>query len=123
MVELLLTTIRPWQLHGRQGRRASAWSGCGQLLAWSRSPASASGCIDSILPGLARHRRVVWSIVWFLLGFLYALMFAALGSPVSRQEDVGGVTAPAIMLIILPYVLGISILPADPDNEFWRSLR
>jgi ABC-2 type transport system permease protein len=43
-------------------------------------------------------------------------MFASLAALVSRQEDVGGVTTPALMLIILPYVLGISILPADPDN-------
>jgi ABC-2 type transport system permease protein len=56
---------------------------------------------------------------WFLLGYLaYALMFAGLGALVSRQEDVAGVTTPAMMVIILPYVLGISILPADPENNF-----
>ena len=60
-----------------------------------------------------------WAVLWFLLGYLaYALLFAALGALVSRQEDVGGVTAPALMVIVLPYVLGISILPADPENQF-----
>ena len=60
-----------------------------------------------------------WAVLWFLLGYLvYALLFAALGALVSRQEDVAGVTAPALMLIVLPYVLGISILPADPENQF-----
>jgi ABC-2 type transport system permease protein len=51
-------------------------------------------------------------------------MFAALGALVSRQEDVGGVTAPATILVVLPYVLGISILPADPENQFlaWLSV-
>jgi ABC-2 type transport system permease protein len=77
----------------------------------------ATGAINfpaSIAAGIA-----VWAVIWFLLGYLaYALMFAALGALVSRQEDVGGVTAPALMLIILPYVLGISILPADPNNSF-----
>jgi ABC-2 type transport system permease protein len=59
-----------------------------------------------------------WAIVWFLLGFVaYALIFAALGALVSRQEDVGGVTAPALMVIIIPYVLGISVLPSDPGNN------
>jgi ABC-2 type transport system permease protein len=51
-------------------------------------------------------------------------MFAGLGALVSRQEDVGGVVAPALILIILPYVLGISVLPADPDSELirWMSI-
>jgi ABC-2 type transport system permease protein len=67
---------------------------------------------SSIAGGLA-----AWAVVWFLLGYLmYALVFASLGALVSRQEDVGGATAPAVMLIVLPYVVGISILPSDPDN-------
>jgi ABC-2 type transport system permease protein len=64
-------------------------------------------------------------VVWFLLGFLmYAMVFAALGALVSRQEEVGGATAPAVMLIILPYVVGVSILPGDPENSLagWLSL-
>jgi ABC-2 type transport system permease protein len=68
---------------------------------------------SSIASGLA-----AWAVVWFLLGYLmYALVFASLGALVSRQEDVGGATAPAVMLIVLPYIAGITILPADPDNE------
>jgi ABC-2 type transport system permease protein len=43
-------------------------------------------------------------------------MFAASAALVSRQEDVAR-SHPALMLIILPYVLGITILPSDPDNE------
>jgi ABC-2 type transport system permease protein len=68
-------------------------------------------------PGIAAG-IVAWTIIWFLLGFFaYALIFAALGALVSRQEDVGGVTAPLLMVIIIPYVLGISVLPADPGNH------
>jgi len=60
---------------------------------------------------------VVWLVVWYLLGFLmYSLVFAGLGALVSRQEDVGGVIAPALMFVILGYVVGISVLPTDPDN-------
>ena len=55
---------------------------------------------------------------WFLLGYLaYALMFAAIGALVSRQEDVAGAVAPLTMLIIFPYVLGISILPSNPGSS------
>jgi ABC-2 type transport system permease protein len=59
----------------------------------------------------------VWLVVWFVLGFtLYSLVFAGLGALVSRQEDVGGVTTPATMLLVVGYVVGISVLPSSPDN-------
>ena len=50
--------------------------------------------------------------MWFLLGyFAYALAFAAAAALVSRQEDVAGVVTPILLLVILGYVLGVSILP------------
>jgi ABC-2 type transport system permease protein len=119
IVEILLTTIRPWQLMlGKVfGIGLIGLFQLGLVAAVGVGAGVATGAIDfpaSLAAGIA-----VWAVVWFLLGYLaYALMFAALGALVSRQEDVGGVTAPALMLIILPYVLGISILPADPNNSF-----
>lgn len=60
---------------------------------------------------------VIWLVVWYLLGFvMYSLVFAALGALVSRQEDVGGVITPALMFVIVGYVIGISVLPSEPDN-------
>ncbi len=60
---------------------------------------------------------VAAALLWYLIGFaMYALMFAAAGALVSRQEDAGGVTAPMILMIIIPYVLGISVLPSTPDS-------
>jgi ABC-2 type transport system permease protein len=118
VVELLLTTIRPWQL--MLGKVLGiGLLGLGQLVLIAAAGIAAGFATDTLTfpPGLAAG-IVGWTIVWFLLGFLaYALIFAALGALVSRQEDVGGVTAPALMVIIIPYVLGISILPADPGNE------
>ncbi len=125
IVELLLTTIRPWQL--LLGKVVGiGLVGLVQLLLIA---------IVGLSGGLATHTLTfptdlavgiaAWSVVWFLLGyFVYALMFASLGALVSRQEEVAGVTAPAIMLVVLPYVLGISILPADPENQFvaWLSM-
>src|SRR5262249_817791 len=64
-----------------------------------------------------------WAVAWYLLGFLaYALMFAGLGALVSRQEDVAGVTTPALMVIVLPYILGISIRPSDPASHLMAIL-
>jgi ABC-2 type transport system permease protein len=47
---------------------------------------------------------------------MYSLVFAGLGALVSRQEDVGGVTAPTAMLLVIGYMVGISVLPNAPDN-------
>jgi ABC-2 type transport system permease protein len=47
---------------------------------------------------------VIWFVVFFLFGFvLLASLFAATASLVSRQEDVGAVTAPVTYLVMIPY--------------------
>ncbi|UDM20859.1 ABC transporter permease [Clavibacter michiganensis] len=47
---------------------------------------------------------VIWFVVFFLFGFvLLASLFAAAASLVSRQEDVGAVTAPVTYLVMIPY--------------------
>ncbi|GAB3596383.1 ABC transporter permease [Microbacterium tumbae] len=51
---------------------------------------------------------LVWFAVFFLFGFvLIATMFAAAGSLVSRQEDVGSVYTPMMLLIMVPFYLVI----------------
>jgi ABC-2 type transport system permease protein len=51
---------------------------------------------------------VVWFAVFFAFGFvLLAALYAATASMVSRQEDVGAVTSPVMMLVMLPYFLVI----------------
>ncbi len=57
-------------------------------------------------------------IVLFLLGFiLYALLYAALGSLVSRQEDIQSATSPLMMVIMSGYFIAIFALSAI--NETW----
>ncbi len=49
-----------------------------------------------------------WFAVFFAFGFvLLAALYAATASMVSRQEDVGSVTSPVMMLVMLPYFLVI----------------
>lgn len=119
IVELLLTAIRPWQL------MAGKVLGIGlvgllqivSVTAVGAGAGLAAGVID--LPTSDLAEVALWALVWYLVGFfMYALMFAAAGALVSRQEDAGAVTGPMTMLIIIPYVLGISLLPANPDNGF-----
>lgn len=54
---------------------------------------------------------IVGALLWFVLGFfLYSLLFAAGGSLVSRQEEVGAVISPITILLIVAYLIALSVL-------------
>jgi ABC-2 type transport system permease protein len=118
VVELLLSTIRPWQLMAGKVLGIGL-VGLVQMVLIGGIGMGAALATDS-LPDISVSTAVgtvVWLVVWFLLGFLmYSLLFAGLGALVSRQEDVGGVISPALMFVIVGYVIGISVLPSDPGN-------
>ena len=118
VVELLLSTIRPWQLMAGKVLGIGV-VGLGQLLILIAAGVIAGVATGELtLPASVAAGTIAWAIAWYLMGyFLYALLFAAAGALVSRQEDVGSATMPLMMLIIVPYVIGISVLPADPDNQ------
>ncbi|SES09798.1 ABC transporter permease [Actinokineospora terrae] len=118
VVELLLATIRPWQL------MLGKVVGIGVVGLVQMVVIGGAGIAVGLATGVltisvsAAVGTVVWLVVWFLLGFFaYSLVFAALGALVSRQEDIGGVITPPLMFVILGYVLGISILPSDPGSK------
>lgn len=117
IVELLLSAIRPWQLMlGKVlGIGVVGLAQIVIVVGIGAGTAIATGTLD--LPTSVAVGAAIWALVWYLLGFvIYALLFAAAGSLVSRQEDAAGVVTPISMLILVPYILGISILPASPDN-------
>jgi ABC-2 type transport system permease protein len=123
VVELLLAAVRPWQL------MAGKVLGIGLLGLAQMVVIAGGGAIAAVATGVltisiaATASVVVWLVVWFVLGFFaYALVFAAAGALVSRQEDVGGVVMPPLMLVILGYVIGVSVLPSDPANGVVRVL-
>ena len=123
VVELLLATVRPWQL------MAGKVLGIGLLGLVQMVVIAGGGAIAAVATGVltlsvsATVSVVVWLVVWFVLGFFaYALVFAAAGALVSRQEDIGGVIMPALMLVIVGYVIGVSVLPSDPTNGVVRIL-
>ena len=63
-----------------------------------------------------------WFLVYFLLGFiLYASMYAALGSLVSRQEEVNQAISPMMTVMFVGYFAAIFSLNA-PDNPVARVL-
>jgi len=118
VVELLLSTIRPWQL------MAGKVLGIGVVGLLQMSVIAGVGILAAIVLGVltiqisAAIGTVVWLLVWFTLGFfMFALIFAAAGALVSRQEEVAAVVTPVSMLVVAGYVVGISVLPSDPDNQ------
>lgn len=117
VVELLLATVRPWQLMAGKvlGIGAIGLAQVALVVAAGAGTATALGLLDA--SSLALGPTIVWSLVWFVVGFtMFALALAALAALVSRQEDVGSVTSPVITLMMVPYILGVSIAPWDPDN-------
>jgi ABC-2 type transport system permease protein len=117
IVEILLTTVRPWQLMFGKVLGIGVIGLLQMLIVVGGGVAAgvATGVLS--LPAELATGAGVWTLAWFLLGYvMYALLFAATGAMVSRQEDAGSTTGPVMMLLILPYVLAISILPANPDN-------
>jgi ABC-2 type transport system permease protein len=110
VVELLLSTLRPWQL--LTGKVIGiGLLGLGQLVLTGLvgiAAALGTGAVDlpSGITGVAAQ-----VIVWFLLGFaFYACLYAALAALVSRQEEVQNVTAPLSILLVGSFFLAISAL-------------
>ncbi|MCA1655192.1 MAG: ABC transporter permease [Pseudonocardiaceae bacterium] len=117
VVELLLATIRPWQLMAGKVLGIGL-VGLVQMVVIGGVGLAAALALDVLSISVsAAVGTVVWVVVWYLLGFvMYSLVFAALAALVSRQEDVGGVITPALLFVIVGYVIGISVLPSEPDN-------
>jgi ABC-2 type transport system permease protein len=123
VVEILLGTVRPWQL--MIGKVVGLGTvGLVQVAAIALSGVAAAVATGVLHPhSVSTVSAIVWLIVWFLLGYAaYSLAFAAVASLVSRQEEVAAATTPVLMLLIIGYVIGISILPSNPGSPFVAAL-
>jgi ABC-2 type transport system permease protein len=116
VVELLLSTVRPWQLMAGKVLGIGA-VGLIQMLIYGIIGLVA-GAVTGVLPDIsAAGSAVVGLIVWYILGFLlYSLAFAGAGALVSRQEDAAGVVTPILLFVIAAWVVGIVLVPTDPNN-------
>jgi ABC-2 type transport system permease protein len=116
VVEVLLSTLRPWQLLfgkviglGAVGLlQFLVLGGVGLVVA------AVSGVLD--VTSVAGS-TLVTGVLWYLLGFyLYATVFAAAAALVSRQEELQSVVTPINMLIVIAFVTGVGLLGQDPDG-------
>jgi ABC-2 type transport system permease protein len=107
VVELLLATMRPWQLLA--GKIVGlGLLGLAQMLVIAVIGIAGALAFDVVsLPGRLIG-TVLTVIAWFVLGYaFYASVFAAAASLVSRQEDLGSVITPASLLLVAGFVISI----------------
>jgi ABC-2 type transport system permease protein len=116
VVELLLSTLRPWQLLVGKVLGLGA-VGLLQILIIAGTGLAVSTSLGVLnISGIALSTLAV-GLGWYLVGILlYATVYAAVGSLVSRQEEVNGVMAPLTMTIVVAFVVSINLLLANPDS-------
>ncbi|XBH21865.1 ABC transporter permease [Jonesiaceae bacterium BS-20] len=117
VVEILLASIKPWQLLAGKviGIGLSSLIQVATYVIAAVVTATALGITKDFSFDIASVG--VWVLIWFLIGYLvYALIFAALGALVSRQEDLGTVIMLPMMLVVIAYLIGVSVAPNAPDS-------
>jgi len=118
VVEVLLATVKPWQLLAGKiiGIGIIALGQLFLILAATFAAVRFTGILA--LTNVAFGRTLIWSIIWALVGYItFSVLMAAMASLVSRQEEIGSVITPVVMLMMIPYILGVAVLPNDPTNH------
>ncbi|MPV48689.1 ABC transporter permease [Pseudactinotalea sp. HY160] len=123
VVEILLATIRPIQLLTGKviGVGVVALSQVVAMIAAALITAKATGVLDGFEFDLGGAIGML--ALWFLLGFaIYVVLVGGLAALVSRQEDIGAVTTPMVFGMMIPFYLGIYLVPNAPDSLATRVL-
>jgi ABC-2 type transport system permease protein len=115
VVELLLATMKPWQL------LAGKVLGLGVLGLVQIVVLAVVGVVGALafdvvdVPGQVVG-TVVSVVLWFVVGYaLYSTIFAVAASLVSRQEDLGSVLTPTTILLVVGFVIAIQAA-GDPTS-------
>lgn len=116
VVEIVLATLRPWQL--LLGKVIGLGAvGLLQLLVLGAAGLAVAGGAGLLVAGAGLGGTLVSVLVWYLLGFaLYATIYAALGSLVSRQEDTQSVLTPVTIVVLIGFVAGFNLVLSSPDS-------
>jgi ABC-2 type transport system permease protein len=115
VVELLLATMRPWQLLAGKilGLGLLGLAQMVLIVVVGVGGALAFDIVD--VPG-GLVGTAVPVVAWFVLGYaFYASIFAVAASLVTRQEDLNTVVMPTILVLVVAFVVGIQAA-ADPDG-------
>jgi ABC-2 type transport system permease protein len=115
VVELLLATMKPWQLLA--GKIVGlGLLGLVQIVVIAVVGVTGALAFDLVdIPG-DLIGTAVGVVLWFVLGYaFYASIFAVAASLVSRQEDLGTVIMPTTLVLVVAFVVGIQAA-ADPSG-------
>ncbi len=115
VVELLLATMRPWQLLAGK-ILGLGLLGLGQIVVIGAVGVTGALAFDLVdVPG-ELIGTVATVVAWFVLGYaFYACVFAVAASLVSRQEDLGSVLTPASMLLVAGFFVAVQAA-GDPGG-------
>ena len=122
IVEVILASVRPIQLLVGKvtGIGVLALAQAAVMLAafLGLGAAVGSSLVHGAAPGI-----VICGAVFLVLGYaFYCTAYAAAGSLVSRQSDVGSVILPVQIPLIIAYALSYTVIYANGANVFYRVL-
>jgi ABC-2 type transport system permease protein len=122
IVEVILASVRPIQLLVGKvtGIGVLALAQAAVMLAafLGLGAAVGSSLVHGAAPGI-----VICGAVFLVLGYaFYCTAYAAAGSMVSRQSDVGSVILPVQIPLIIAYALSYTVIYANGANVFYRVL-
>ncbi|MGI8881558.1 MAG: ABC transporter permease [Jatrophihabitans sp.] len=121
VIELILSTVRPWQLLTGKliGIGAVALA---QLLAMAVVGLGVATAVGGVELPSGTVGAVAISVGWFVLAFAFFCgLAAALASLVSRQEEVSGVLTPVTGVLMVCYFLGF-VAVGSPDSTVAKVL-
>jgi ABC-2 type transport system permease protein len=122
IVEVILASVRPAQLLVGKvtGIGVLALAQAALMLAafLGLGAAVGSSLVHGAAPGI-----VICGAVFLVFGYaFYCTAYAAAGSMVSRQSDVGSVILPVQIPLIIAYALSYTVIYANGANVFYRVL-
>jgi ABC-2 type transport system permease protein len=107
VVELLLATMRPWQLLAGKIIGLGVL-GLAQIVLIGAISVVGALAFDLVAVPGDLIGTVVSVVLWFVLGYaFYAAVFAVAASLVSRQEDLGTVLTPMMVLLVGGFFIGL----------------
>ena len=115
VVELLLATMRPWQLLA--GKIIGlGLLGLAQIVVIAAVGVGGALAFDLVdIPGELVGTAIA-VVAWFVLGYaFYAAIFAVTASLVSRQEDLNSVVMPTMLVLVAAVIVGVQAAAA-PDG-------
>ena len=115
VVELLLATMRPWQLLA--GKIVGlGMLGLAQIVVIALVGVGGALAFDLVdIPG-ELVGTAVSVVAWFVLAYaFYAAIFAVAASLVTRQEDLNTVVMPTVLLLVAAFAVGLQAAAA-PDG-------